>query len=79
MGEIFSGAPFLYRDFPPVGKRLEHHKQIGDPLAGVFIIIDRRLPRLDGAGLPRFLDELPVGFVNAYHRLFLVIWELVDL
>jgi hypothetical protein len=79
MGEIFTGAPLCYQDFPPLGKGLKHHKQIANPIADILIIILGALSRLDGSAFPGFPDELPVRLIKAHYRTFFVIRESVGL
>ena len=78
-GEILPGAPLGCRDFPPVGKGFEQHKQIANAVAGALILILGWLSRLDGAGFPAFPDELPIRLVKAPHRTFFITGGAVDL
>ena len=53
-------------DMPPAFQRREHHEQIGDAIAFVFVIVTRWLSRLGGDRRARLDDQLLRGLVEAH-------------
>src|SRR5208283_5359521 len=59
-------------------QRREHHEQIGHAIAFVFVVVTRRLARLDGDRRARLDDELLRRFIEAYERALGIMRPLVD-
>ena len=68
MGVIDGGAAACDFHVPPALERREHHEQIGHAIAFVFVVVTRRLSRLDGDRLARLDGELLRGFIEANER-----------
>jgi hypothetical protein len=62
----------------PAFQRREHHEQIGHAIAFVFVVVTRRLPRLDGDRRARLDDELLRRFIEAYEGALGITRSLVD-
>jgi hypothetical protein len=64
---------------PPPFQRREHHEQIGDAIALVFVIVTRLASRLRGDRRARLDDQLLRGFVEAHERTLRITRPLIDL
>ena len=63
----------------PAFQRREHHEQIGDAIAFVFVIVTRWLSRFGGDRRARVEDQLLRGFVEAHERaLPRIVRSLID-
>src|SRR5208337_2489575 len=62
------GIKALNCHMPPPFQRREHHEQIGDAIAFVFVIVTRLASRLRGDRRARLDDQLFRGLVEAHHR-----------
>src|SRR5208282_2444618 len=62
----------------PAFQRREHHEQIGHAIALIFVVVTRRLSRLDGDRRARLDDELLRRFIEAYERALGIVRPLVD-
>src|SRR5271165_3680883 len=62
----------------PALQRREHHEQIGHAIAFVFVVVTRRLARLDGDRRARLDDQLLRRFIEAYERALGITRPLVD-
>src|SRR4029077_17502236 len=56
----------------------EHHEQIGDAIAFVFVIVTRWLSRFGGDRRARVDDQLLRGFVEAHERALRIVRSLID-
>src|SRR6266496_816140 len=63
---------------PPAFQRREHHEQIGDAIAFVFVIVTRWLSRFGGDRRARVDDQLLRGFVEAHERALRIVRSLID-
>jgi hypothetical protein len=78
-GEINFGAGFGYFDVSLGREGFKTHKQIGYSVTNIFIVIYHGLARLGGKRGSYFANELPIGFVKAYHGTFFIIGEFINL
>ena len=79
MGIIDGGAAVGHFHKPPPFQRREHHEQIGDAIAFVFVIVTRLAPRLRGDRRACLDDQLLRGFVEAHERTLRIVRPLIDL
>src|SRR6266700_2573337 len=78
VGIIDGGVAVGDRDMPPAFQRREHHEQIGDAIAFVFVIVTRWLSRFGGDRRARVDDQLLRGFVEAHERALRIVRSLID-
>src|SRR5438876_4181027 len=78
VGTIDGGAAVGALDMPPAFQRREHHDQIGDAIAFVFVIVTRWLSRFGGDRRARVDDQLLRGFVEAHERALRIVRSLID-
>src|SRR5258708_8793258 len=79
MGIIDGGVAVGHFHMPPPFQRGEHHEQIGDAIAFVFVIVTRLASRLRGDRRARLDDQLLRGFVEAHERTLRIVRPLIDL
>src|SRR3954465_13657198 len=58
--------------------RREHHEQIGDAIAFVFVIVPRWLSKFGRDRRARLDDQLLGGFVEAHERALWIVRSLID-
>src|SRR5947209_13299415 len=78
VGIIDGGVAVGDLDMPPAFQRREHHEQIGDAIAFVFVIVTRWLSRFGGDRRARVDDQLLRGFVEAHERALRIVRSLID-
>ena len=78
VGIIDGGVAAGDLDMPPAFQRREHHEQIGDAIAFVFVIVARWLSRFGGGRRARLDDQLLRGFVEAHERALRIVRSLID-
>ena len=78
VGIIDGGVAVGDLDMPPAFQRREHHEQIGDAIAFVFVIVARWLSRFGGDRRARLDDQLLRGFVEAHERALRIVRPLID-
>src|SRR3954452_9250270 len=78
VGIIDGGVAVGDFDLPPAFQRREHHEQIGDAIAFVFVIVTRWLSRFGGDRRARLDDQLLGGFVEAHERALWIVRSLID-
>src|SRR5467141_4246758 len=78
VGIIDGGVAVGDLDMPPAFQRREHHEQIGDAIAFVFVIVARWLSRFGGDRRARLEDQLLRGFVEAHERALRIVRSLID-
>src|SRR5580765_6646603 len=78
VGIIDGGVAVGYCYMPPAFQRREHHEQIGDAIAFVFVIVTRWLSRFDGDRRTRLDGQLLGGFVEAHERALRIVRSLID-
>src|SRR6478672_7557961 len=76
VGIIDGGVAVGDLDMPPAFQRREHHEQIGDAIAFVFVIVTRWLSRFGGDRRARLDDQLLGGFVKAHERALRIVLSL---
>src|SRR5271169_172905 len=79
MGIIDGGVVVGHFHMPPPFQRREHHEQIGDAIAFVFVIVTRLASRLRRDRRARLDDQLLRGFVEAHERTLRIVRPLIDL
>jgi Periplasmic binding protein len=79
MGIIDGGVAVGHFHMPPPFQRREHHEQIGDAIAFVFVIVTRLASRLRRDRRARLDDQLLRGFVEAHERTLRIMRPLIDL
>src|SRR5436190_23362266 len=57
----------------------EHHEQIGDAIAFVFVIVTRLASWLRRDGRACLDDQLLRGLVETHERTLRIVWPLIDL
>ena len=78
VGIIDGGVAVGDLDMPPAFQRREHHEQIGDAIAFVFVIVTRWLSRFGGDRRARLDDQLLGRFVKAHERALRIVRSLID-
>ena len=78
VGIIDGGVAVGDLDMPPAFQRREHHEQIGDAIAFVFVIVTRWLSRFGVDRRARLDDQLLGGFVKAHERALRIVRSLID-
>ena len=78
VGIIDSGVAVGDLDMPPAFQRREHHEQIGNAIAFVFVIVTRWLSKFGGDRRARVDDQLLRGFVEAHERALRIVRSLID-
>ncbi len=79
LGKVHRRPPLGHLHRPPPEQRHREHEQVGRPAADVLVVVPLRPA---GGGRDRFdhfADELLASLVEAYQRLLLVAWPVVDL
>src|SRR5262252_1624578 len=79
IGIIDGGMAVGHFHKPPPFQRREHHEQIGDTIAFVFVIVTRLASRLRRDRSARLDDQLLRGFVEAHERTLRIVRPLIDL
>ena len=77
LGPIFPRSPFCYFDASLAGQGLEDHKQIGDPVASVFMVVSSRSTGSNRHRHSRLTDQLLARLVQANLRTLWVIRPFV--
>ena len=75
---IDRGVAVGHLDVTPAFQRREHHEQIGDPIAFVFVIVARLASGRGGNGSARFLDHLLRRLVETHQRALRIMGALID-
>ncbi len=78
LGVIDGGVAVGDLDMPPAFQRREHHEQIGDAIAFVFVIVTRLASWLGGDRRARLDDQLLRGLVEAHDRALRIMRPLID-
>ena len=65
-------------DAAPAFQRREHHEQIGDAVAFVFVVVTRLASGRGWNGRARLDDHLLGGLVQTYYRAQRIMWSLID-
>src|ERR1700741_3297765 len=79
MGIIDGGVAVSHFHMPPAFQRREHHEQIGDAIAFVFLIVTRLGSWLRGDGRARLDDQLLRGLVETHERPLRIVRPLINL
>src|SRR5450759_3793985 len=79
MGIIDGGVAVSHFHMPPAFQRREHHEQIGDAIAFVFVVVTRLASRLRGDRRARLDDQLLGGLVETHERTLRIVRPLIDL
>ncbi len=72
-------APFAHSDVGATREGLQHHEDVGDPVADVFMVIPCRTPRRHRQGPLRFADQLLACLVQTNQRVLRVVRPLIDI
>ena len=78
VGVIDGGVAVGDLDVAPAFQRREHHEQIGDAVAFVFVIVTRLASGRGGNGRARLDDHLLRGLVEAHHGPPRIMRSLID-
>ena len=78
MGIIDGGVAVSDLDMPPAFQRREHHEQIGDAIAFVFVIVNAPVVPVWRDRRARLDDQLLGGFVKAHERALRIVRSLID-
>ena len=78
VGIIDGGVAVGDLDMSPAFQRREHHEQIGDAIAFVFVIVPRWLSKFGRDRRARLDDQLLRGLVEAHERALRIVRSLID-
>ena len=79
LSPIFHGATFGHSHMPFASQRFYFHKYLNHAISYIFIIDTRRLSWLARNWCTYFTNQLLVGLIHTYHRIFRIIWQVVYL